>query len=263
MPSPFPGMNPFLEQEEVWQDFHQRFITYSAGALAAQVEPDYIVKIEEHLYIHELSAERRLLGRGAVTISTSVAPAFQSQNAAVMTAPVTVQLPAVDIERAAFLEVRDRKSRQLVTVIELLSPSNKRFGPDREQYLHKRTELLAGPANFVELDLLRGGPRLPIEHLPSCDYYALVSRPDARPDAEVWPIALRDPLPIIPIPLRNNSAAMLDMQEVLHRAYDDARYRSYVYEGRPEPKLSADDESWAAEILQMTAKGHVAKEANP
>ena len=63
MPSPFPGMNPFLEQEEIWQDFHQRFITYSAAALAAQIEPDYIVKIEEHLYIHELSAERRLLGQ--------------------------------------------------------------------------------------------------------------------------------------------------------------------------------------------------------
>src|SRR5437867_4358109 len=103
MPSPFPGMNPFLEQEEVWQDFHQRFITYSAGALAAQVEPDYIVKIEEHLYIHELSAERRLLGRGDVTISASPAPLFQSEHVAVLPAPVTVQLPAVDIERAAFL----------------------------------------------------------------------------------------------------------------------------------------------------------------
>ena len=86
-------------------------------------------------------------------------------------APVYVYVPpAVDVEHHSFLEIRDRRNRELITVIELLSPSNKNFGADREQHVAKRRQLLRGAAQLLVIDLLRGGPRLPTDDLPDCDY---------------------------------------------------------------------------------------------
>jgi hypothetical protein len=108
MPSPFTGMNPYLEQDDVWQDFHDTFVPFVRDALATQVIPHYIVKMEAHPFIHEPAAEQRfLIGSGDV---------------------------GVDIEKHLFLEIRDRMNRDLVAVIEMLSPSNKKSGADREQY---------------------------------------------------------------------------------------------------------------------------------
>ena len=131
-----------------------------------------------------------------------------------------------------FLEVRDRQGRELVTVIELLSPSNKRAGDDREQYLAKRRELLRSPAHLVEIDLLRGWTPMPQEGRPECDYSVMVSRAEKRRAAEFWPIRLRDRLPVIPIPLRPpDDAAPVDLQEALHRAYDGPGYEHFIYRG--------------------------------
>ena len=118
-----------------------------------------------------------------------------------------VQLPVMDIERISYAEIRDTRDWQLITVIELLSPANKYSGSDREQFLAKRGELLSSHVHYVEIDLLRGGPRLPARKLPDCDYYVLVSRAELRPDAGIWPIGLRERLPIVPIPLREGEAA--------------------------------------------------------
>jgi hypothetical protein len=156
----------------------------------------------------------------------------------------------VDVERHSYLEIRDRENRQLVTVLELLSPSNKRPGRDRDQYEDKRNALLSGTANFVEIDLLRGGPRMPMQDLPACDYCVLVSRVKPRPIADCWPIRLRDPLPVIPVPLRpDDQDARLDLQAVLHRLYDAAGYEVYIYGGQPDPPLPAVDVAWARQLL--------------
>src|SRR5213593_3713631 len=111
MPSPFPGMNPYLEQEEVWQDFHQSFIPLVRAVLAEQVRPAYVVKVEEHLFIHELSAEeRRLLGRANVSVAAGEAATESHAAPAVLDAPSYARLPvAVDIERHSYLEIRDRR----------------------------------------------------------------------------------------------------------------------------------------------------------
>jgi Protein of unknown function (DUF4058) len=106
-----------------------------------------------------------------------------------------------DVENVRFLEVRNSHGRDLVTVIELLSPSNKRAGDDREQYLAKRRELLRSPAHLVEIDLLRGWTPMPREGRPECDYSVMVSRAEKRRAADLWPIRLRDRMPMIPIPL--------------------------------------------------------------
>src|SRR6266436_5771844 len=100
MPSPFPGMNPYLEQEDAWHDFHERFIPVVAELIGAQVRPNYIVKIDEHVYIHELPADvRRLVGRADIALTTSPHQGLAADgSAAVLEAPVQVRLPAVDLE---------------------------------------------------------------------------------------------------------------------------------------------------------------------
>ncbi|MCY2992109.1 MAG: DUF4058 family protein [Planctomycetota bacterium] len=250
MPSPFPGMNPYLEQEDAWHDFHERFLPLVAERIAAQVDPRYIVKIDEHIYIHELSAEqRRFLGRADITVGRGRSAAERQTATGVLEAPAEGYLPAVDVERLAFVEIRDRRNRQLVTLIELLSPANKRPGADRDQYLAKRHEVLASAAHFVEIDLLRGGRRPPVEDWPACDYCVLVSRCEQRPRVGIWPLRLSDRLPLVPIPLRApDPDAQLDLQEALHDIYDKAHYQTYIYDGAPDPPLTPQDEVWARQF---------------
>ncbi len=251
MPSPFPGMNPYLEQDDVWHDFHQRYITALAEAVGREVAPHYFVKIDEHAYIHELPEnERRGPRRPDILVASAGRPAGPSPGVGLVEAPVEVVLPGIDVERQPFLEVRDRQSRQVVTVIELLSPSNKDPGPDREQYLTKRGEFLAGAANFVEIDLLRLNGRLPHVDLPGADYCVFVSRSEQRPRAGAWPIFLRDRLPEIPIPLRSGELEpRLELQPVLDRVYDSAYYVGYIYSGTPRPPLSDSDAAWAQQFI--------------
>ncbi len=219
MPSPFPGMNPYLEQDDVWHDFHERFLPAAAEVIGAQVQPNYIVKIDEHVYVHELPAGSR-------------------------------RLSGVDVESESFIEIRDRRSRERVCVIELLSPANKRPGPDREQYLAKRGMLLNSPAHLVEIDLLRSGEPMPSEGRPVCAYSVAVSRVEERPDAGFWPIGLRDRLPEIPIPLRTpHPDARLDLQALLNRIYDAAGYAYYIHEGSPAPPLSPEEAAWARPLF--------------
>lgn len=252
MPSPFPGMNPYLEQEEAWHDFHQSFIPAAREALHAQLPPDYIVKVEYHLYIHELPAEeRRLLGRADVALAHPPGGAAAAGASAVLAAPAYATVPpAVDVVKDVYLAVYDRDRREVVTVLELLSPSNKDNGSDREQYLGKRKQVFASNTHLVEIDLLRGGPRLPLDGLPHCDYYVLVSRSQDRPRVGVWPIALRERLPVIPIPLRVGDVELqLDLQNVLNRVYDAAGYARYVYKGLPKPPFTPADAAWAQQFI--------------
>jgi hypothetical protein len=221
MPSPFPGMNPYLEQNTVWNNFQQQFCPLCVEMLVPQVRPHFIVMMDEHVYIHELSAEERIP-------------------------------PAVDVLHEGYVKILDRNSRRVVTVIELLSPTNKRTGPDREQFLAKRRQVLASETHYVEIDLLRGGPKMPIEGMVDCDYYALVSRYPLRPYMDFWPLRLRESLPTIPIPLTENLEAHLDLQAMLHRMYDAVGYEDYIYDGEPQPRLHPDDAQWASQFVKRT-----------
>ena len=255
MPSPFPGMNPYLEQDSLWQDFHLAFLPALRERLVPQVAPNYIVLLEEHLYVHDLPPEpRRLVGRADVAVAQPPGASLGGPALGLLEAPTRVELLAEDVERAPYLEIRDRQSRELVTVVELLSPSNKRPGSDRDQYLSKRREILASPAHLVEIDLLRGWLPMPVEDRPPGDYSVLVSRAGRRPVAEFWPIRLRDRLPIVPIPLKApDPDGRVDLQAILHQAYDRPAYEDFIYEGTPEPPLSAEDAEWAARFLPRPA----------
>jgi len=210
MPSPFPGMNPYLERADFWHDFQKTILVGFRELLVAQLRPRHIVRIEEH----------------------------------------AVGAAGPDAVRPIYLEVRDRVDGEVVTTIELLSPSNKARGPDRDAYRAKARRILASPANLVEIDLLRGGPRMPWGNLPPCDYYAVVSRAPTRPNADIWAVRLRDPLPRIPVPVRpGEPGAEIDLQAALNRAYDSAGYGYFIYRGAPEPRLSPDDAAWAAPFV--------------
>ncbi len=253
MPSPFPGMNPYLESTDVWRDFHSSFCGRIKEVLAPQVQPAYIVKLEENLYLHDNEDEsRQYFGTADVTVH----PVNGDGGVATLVpveAPAFLTLPEVEKWTEPFIEIRDRNSRRLVTVIELLSPTNKGAGRDREQYLAKREQLLHSSAHFVEIDLLRGfGARMPFLDKP-CDYYALASRVEQRPRVGWWPLKLRDRLPVIPVPLTSPDAdASLDLQAALNHVYDASFYGNYIYREPPQPRLSADDEAWAKAFLPST-----------
>ncbi len=258
MPSPFPGMNPFLEQEDAWSDFHLRFITTAAEEIGKQVRPAYIVKVDRNVYVHELPEDGlALLGRPDIYLAEESGEqrAARPTASAVVAAPTRARLvPLTITERQAFLEIRDGADRKLVTAIELLSPSNKEHGSDRDQYLAKRNRYLDTGVHLVEIDLLRGGPRLPLHPAPKGDYCVMVSRAEERPEVGLWPIELRERLPVIPIPLTSaEHPAELDLQAVLHRVYDAAGYANYIYKFQPVPPLLPEDQRWASEIIAQKA----------
>lgn len=257
MPSPFPGMNPYLEQDDVWHDFHERWIPLVAELLTPQVRPHYVARLDEHIYVHELGAEeRRFLGRPDVAVAETGPRTTNGAATAVLEAPAVGRLAAtLDFEHLSFIEIRDRRNREVITAIELLSPANKRPGPNREQYLLKRWQLLASPVHLVEIDLLRGGPRMPLEQPPESAYCVMVSCWDLRPDVALWPLRLRDPLPVIPVPLRaEDPPAWIDLQAVLHRIYDAAGYEDDIYTGTPQPPLAPDDDAWAKQLIAAARK---------
>ncbi len=264
MPSPFPGMNPFLEHPDVWSTLHGRMLGAMADRLSAQVRPDYLVHMESHLWIHERAddyedggSSRRLIGRGDVSLSqranaTGVDFGGPEVETAVLTPAIRILIPQVDIERQRYLEIRDRRNRELVAVVELLSPVNKKPGPDRVQYLTKRSEILASQAHLVEIDLLRCGRAMPDQERPSSTYGVMVSRVEERPAADFWPIGLRQPLPTIPVPLRQAiSHASLQLQELLHEVYDRGTYAQEIYELEAEPPLDPADRDWAEDVLSQ------------
>ena len=162
-------------------------------------------------------------------------------------------VPMPDEQREAYLVVRDRETMEVVTVIETLSPANKRPGSrGRSEYLSKREMVFQSSTHLVELDLLRGGDRLPMtDRLPPGDYYAIVSREERRPRAEVYAWPLLHALPTIPIPLKRGDADVsLELQTVFTTVYDRARYHLSVdYSAELDPPLDETVHQWLRERI--------------
>jgi hypothetical protein len=245
MKSKFPGMDPFLEAQE-WEDFHTTFNTVLREHLGPSLEPEYLVRIERRIYVEAVGVEPESMRRAdiaIVAVDSGPATGHRSHGAGSITAECELPMP---IERQeTYLVIRDRESMKVVTVIEVLSPSNKRRNGDgRREYLTKRVEILSSPTHLVELDLLRGGMRLPVVGaLPPGDYYAIVSRVKRRPRCEVYAWTLRDSLPSIPIPLKpGDDDAIVPLQEVFDTVYQRARYDlSIKYDATLDPPLNESE----------------------
>ena len=250
MPSPFPGMNPYLESPDVWEMFHTHFIVEAHRRLAEAVQPKYEVQTESRLYIHEPSAEeRRFFARADLSIS---GPTPNENGGIATVAPTANSISTVmETTKIRYLTIRGRADSSIVTVIELLSPTNKRRGSDREQFLSKRSEILASESHYVEIDLLRFGPRLPFDHEVNGTYYAAVSRVEQRPAIGMWTWSLTEPMPPVPIPLRGTDLdVFLNLKSVLDTVYDSARFPARIYSQPLEPRLTEQEEAWAKSLLK-------------
>ncbi len=260
MPSPFPGMDPFIESQK-WEGFHTRFITGICDTLVSIVRPRYDVDVEKRVYLErrdlESSARSFVADVGVIDVERGWAGAEGGVAMGTAVEPKACTLPWPEEHREAYLVIRRPRVREVVTVIELLSPTNKlRRADGRELYLEKRMELSQTRSHFVELDLLRGGERMPFSDPPDGDYFALVSRAGRRPVAEVygWPLAHR--LPAIPIPLaKGDPDVSLDLQFVFDTVYDRAGYDYSIDYGMDiSPSLSKSEKQWVAGILSNDVK---------
>jgi Protein of unknown function (DUF4058) len=257
VPSPFPGMDPFIESQ-IWEDFHHALIEVMRESLIPHTRPRYVVRVEERVYVEHIPHSDSMFIRPDVTVlerAGSEVPLESTGATATPTVitPVIRHLPVPERVREAFLTIRERETMEVVTVLEVLSPGNKRAGSDgRREYLRKREEVLLSATHLVELDLLRGGERLPtLEALPPGDYYAFVCRGQRRFQAEVYAWSLRRPLPPVPIPLAGTDPdVVLDLQAMFTTVYDRAGYDySLNYRHALMPSLSDADQVWAQQLL--------------
>lgn len=250
MPNPFPGMNPYLEQPELWHQVHNRLIVAIADDLTPQIAPKYRVSIEERVYT---SVDDALLV-GIADVAVAKINDVETRTTLTTTklaepSKVKVPIPEEVIER--FLEVRTTQSREVVTVIEILSPKNKRSKDGRTVYESKRQKILASATNLVEIDLLRLGEALPILGATKSDYRILVSRSHSRPDADLYSFNLPDPIPVFPVPLRlGEPEPVIDLQRLLNEIYERARFDLAIdYSQVLKPALPSEQEAWVREIL--------------
>jgi hypothetical protein len=155
--------------------------------------------------------------------------------------------------RLAGVEVRAAGTDTLVTAIEILSPINKRHGRERQRYLRKRRELLRSEVHVMELDLLRGGERSPLETaLPPAAYYVTLARSDRRPYVDVWPIQLTERLPLLPVPLSAPDPDVpLDLHTVAKAVYERGGYTTRIdyRQPVPPPALEPDQQAWVEQLL--------------
>ena len=253
MSSPFPGMDPFLEVSGDWRDFHATFIATCRDAINEHLPDRYIAKIDERFRVVQAPRGRvRSRYPEVAVVRTGTGPSASGAEAGVATldlAPVVVRLARTGKEqvRETWIEIRREPDWELVTSIELLSPANK-AEPGFSDDLAKRADLIARPVHRVELDLLLGGRRLPMDDpLPPGDFFALVSRAEARPACEVYAWSVRRTLPAIPIPLsRPDPDLKLNLAEVFDATYRRGRYeRSIDYDRPHHLSLAPDDREWA------------------
>ncbi|MGL4553018.1 MAG: DUF4058 family protein [Gemmataceae bacterium] len=247
MTTPFPGMDPYLESPAYWPDFHQRFITHWSEWLLDHLPDHYDVLIEERITRIEAGGRTDFRPDVAISQTYPLPTEIPGDGPSLDREPVTVRVTMLDEEAESYLRILHRADSSLVTVLELLSPSNK-VNPGRREYLSKRHEVLRDPVHLVELDLLLEGRRPPMDGpLPPGDYYAIVSRSDLRPECEVYAWTLRDALPRIRIPLKPpDPDVVFDLPGLFAQAYQRGRYARRVrYQQPPAVALAPEQADWA------------------
>lgn len=256
MPSPFPGMDPYIERPEIWPDFHDSLIAMIRGALNPFLRPRYAALTQDRLYVFEsgrpiypdvgvieLSPRSERFSKGTVGVLEAEAPAVFD----------------IDFEeiRIPYIEILEPAAgNRVVTAIELLSPTNKAPGEGRDFYIKKRKELWSANVNLIEIDLLRGGEptvwdlNRRFESLRPWHYIVSVARRRERKQ-EVYAIPLRRRLPTIAIPLANDDKDVpLDLQAVFTRCWDEGPYPELLrYNDNPPGMLDQDDIAWSKSIV--------------
>jgi len=262
MKSPFPGMDPYLEEH--WRDVHHSFLTYARDELQQHLPPELRARLEDRVYVEPENGDGRGIYPDVRVIEYPSRPGRSTATAGA--GDVAVAEPIVvhgESEPATegYIEIIDMASgNRIVTAIELLSASNKLPGEGQEKYLQKQREYRQGRVSLVEIDLLRSGKRItavPKDRVPRSHrttYHVCVTRGWLKSTWELYRVPLRDRLPTINIPLRESDVDVpLDLQLLIDRCYHNGRYDDLNYRVDPNPPLDSDDAPWAIELL--AAKG--------
>lgn len=253
MRTPFPGMDPWLEHPDLWTGVHNALIAAIQSDLAPRLRPKYVARIEERTYLSP-SESLYLVGRPDMSVLRVRETGSESEDRSTPTS-VMVEIPVPDRIKETWLEIRSVPDGEVITEIELLSPSNKSSsGKGHRLYRKKRARVFESPSHFVEIDLIRAGGPLPVSgSVPRSDYRILVSRCEQRPRAELFPFGVRDPVPRIRIPLRaEDPEPPLDLGPLVRAVYESGGFDLSIDYGRdPVPPLRDEDVRWADDVLTV------------
>lgn len=258
MNTPFPGMDPYLEQPGVWNQVHTHLISHIQHFLAQKVEPNYYVVIEQLTYLslttpNDTPSHNRP-GKPDVLVVSGSPKKTPTEPVAVMDKshiePIVAALPMLEEVKHRYLKIKSVGNNEVITIIEILSPANKR-GRGREEYETKRQEIFRSQTNLVEIDLLRQGQPLPMGLSQTNDYRIMVSRGHERPWAEIYLFSLRDAIPDVPIPLRQgDEEPVLPLNDILHDIYEQGRYYLFVdYSYTLTPAVSDKVADWINDLV--------------
>ena len=272
MPSPFPGMDPYLESPDWFPGLHGSLITFMMGSLQHSLPESYYAQSSERVWVE---FTQRHIEPDVEVVRSARQPRKRVRGAGIAladpeaAAPLIVTVETIEHGpfRESFLEIRRRRGKeiQIVTSIEILSPSNKKSGnPGREKFLKKQRETLGSDTHLVEIDLLRGGAHalaipkdLVTAKAGSYEYMVSIHRSHRPKEFLVYPIMLRQRLPKIAIPLSaGDPDASLDLQEVFDRSYDVGPYTREIEYGKDPivPRLKPDLAEWAAKLLNPSRR---------
>ncbi|MEG4278017.1 DUF4058 family protein [Microcoleus sp. MON1_C1] len=252
MPSPFPGMDSYLEHPDFWPGIHHLLISEIFRFLSPQLRPKYFVSLEVRMY-ETADEDLSVIGIADVNViqpqTATETTASKVAVAAPPTQPLTVTIPMPYQVREGYLEIRERETKELITVIEILSPTNKCTGKGRQMYEEKREEILGSRTHLIEIDLLRRGQKMPvIGNDIESHYSVLVCRGNRRPKADLYAFNVQNPLPAFPLPLRSgDTEPIINLQELFNQIYDIASYDLKIDYRNWEviPPLSEADTIWA------------------
>lgn len=245
----FPGMNPYLENPALWSEVHSWLIVELARELNPSLIPKYRAAVEKRVYMDSL-----LVGIPDASVFQQKPSPSQATNrvtTGVLTKPIRVTLPLTEEITERYLEIREVKTGRVVTVVEVLSPKNKRVGEGRDKYLTKRQKILDSATHLVEIDLLRTGNFMPMVQGIRSDYRILVSRANLRPEAELYPFNVTEQIPQFLFPLLlPDEEPVVNLAEILTQVYHEAALDlamayapayAYDYSVQPVPPLSDGD----------------------
>ena len=265
MPSPFPGMDPYLERH--WRDVHTSLVTLGRNALNQRLPDDLIARAEEGVAVEAGTPDTPSRRRREVSPDVRVFEEVHDERGGasavgggVALAPLRLVLQDEPTTERSIEIIDTRGGERLITVIEFVSPANK-IGRGLESFVRKREELLDGGVSFVEIDLVRAGDWERLLHPHVCPpeartaYRAVIRVPGNPSAAYLHPISLREPLPVLKIPLRPaEEPCDLPLQPLIVDAFRDGRYERTLDYRRPVESLDANDAAWADGLLRSAGK---------
>ena len=262
MKSPFPGMDPYLEQH--WRDVHSSLIIYARDQIQPDLPGSLFARVEERVYVESGEGPERSMYPDLRVVEhgrRGAAAAVAVQGEVDVAEPYILHVGDETVTET-YIEIRDASSgNRVITVVEFLSPSNKIPGEGQDQFLKKREECRQAEVSLVEVDLLRGGKRIPgitADQIPAhlrTPYHVVVRRGWKPGEAEYYALPLRRKLRGVGIPLRlTDSDVVLDLQAIVEQCYRNGRYDTLNYQEELDPPLTGEDAAWADALLRAAAK---------